>query len=179
MKSPEELGYKTPLWTCARLGAPSSRMSSASNITLAMSGRSSTISAGVANAQREEPAGGTRGPDDLSFQSRDRVGTRVAGHLRPVMPVASRYREDSISLRRLRRLRRLPFRVASGSVSGASTRAFVWPKSLPPSCALILSMLEEDHGQVQWIVVKDVEDLAFGRVPPRIHLSNSLSLAKL
>jgi len=36
-------------------------MSSASNITLAMSGRSSTISAGVANAQREEPAGGTRG----------------------------------------------------------------------------------------------------------------------
>jgi len=40
-------------------------------------------------------------------------------------------------------------------------------------------MLEEDHGQVQWIVVKDVEDLAFGRVPPRIHLSNSLSLAKL
>jgi hypothetical protein len=43
----------------------------------------------------------------------------------------------------------------------AAHRAFVWPKSLPPSCALILSMLVEDHGQVQWIVVKDVEDLAF------------------
>jgi transposase len=61
LKGPEQLGYETPLWTCARVAH---LIEDEFGVAYhpAMSGRSSTIWAGAASGRWDEPASGTRKP---------------------------------------------------------------------------------------------------------------------